>query len=223
MGHETSQESLQAPEGMPRRGFLKKGLLGGAVLALGATGLALRPGRELPLPAEGLRVLSAREYAVVEALVRRIAPVTTGFPDPTRDIPTALNVDRLLATSDSTVAKELKQLLGLFENALGGLLFGGRVTPFTRLEGAEQDRVLAEWRDSALAVRRTGYLALRTLVLGGYYGDRRAQLATGWPGQPAGLHDPSAQKWKGEGPRPQSNGSPPPGLYASNPQTKEER
>lgn len=206
---------LPPPGGLPRRGLLKKGLVGGALLALGGGGvLALRPGRPVPLPAEGLRVLSPREYAVVDALARRIAPVAVGFPDPSRDVPTALQVDRLLAAGDPGVAREVCQLLGLLESALGGLLLGGRTRPFTLLDGAEQDAVLGEWRDSGLAVRRTGYLALKTLVLGAYYGDPRAQAATGYPAAAKGLHDPGAPKWKGVGPRPVDNAAPPEGFYA---------
>lgn len=215
---------LPPPGGMPRRSLLKKGLLGGALLALGGgAALALRPGRELPLPPEGLRVLSAREYAVVDALARRMAPVAVGFPDPTRDVPTALHVDRLLAAGDAGAAREVRQLLGLLESALGGFLLGGRTQPFTQLDGAVQDAVLAEWRDSGLAVRRTGFLALKTLVLGAYYGDPRAQAATGYPNASRALHDPTAPKWKGEGPRPVDNASPPGALAADAAPAKEAR
>src|SRR5262249_13365454 len=64
---------------------------------------------------------------------------------------------------------DLVKLLGLFENALPGLLLDGRALPFTRLDPAAQDRVLEQWRDSRLVLRRSGYHALRRLCLGAYY------------------------------------------------------
>jgi hypothetical protein len=75
-------------------------------------------------------------------------------------------------------------LLGLFENALPGLLFDGRVTPFTALDPDAQDRVLESWRDSRLVLRRSGYQALRKLCLGAYYAEPRAWPALKYGGPP---------------------------------------
>jgi hypothetical protein len=101
----------------------------------------------------------------------------------------------------------VKQLLGLFESALGGLVFGGRVKPFTQLEPEEQTRVLREWQQSRLLVRRTGYSALKTLALAGYYGTSRTWQYMNYPGPPKAFHDPNAPQWKGNGqPRPDSPG-----------------
>ena len=85
------------------------------------------------------------------------------------------------AASSRARRRSCRQLLGLFENGLAGFLFGGRTRPFTRLDGPEQDRVLVEWRDSRLAVRRTGYAALRTLVLAGYYQSPHRLAGRGLP------------------------------------------
>ena len=50
-----------------RRSLLKKGLFGGAVLAVGGAGfLASRGTKRVALPPEGLKVLSEDEYAVVK-------------------------------------------------------------------------------------------------------------------------------------------------------------
>ena len=65
---------------------------------------------------------------------------------------------------------ELRQLLELFENALASFLFGGRTRPFTApRRPTSRTQVLHEWLTAALALRRTGYAALRTLVIAGYY------------------------------------------------------
>lgn len=184
--------------GIPRRRFLQGGLLGGALLALGGTGLALRSSRLVPLPPEGLRVLSPAQYAVMDAFVRRMVPPHAGFPSH-EEVRTALNADRLLAGVQPEAQQELRQLLDLFESALAGLLLAGRTTPFTRLSPEAQDAVLADWRDSRLALRRTGFQALRALAAGAYYGSPLTWAAVGYPGPPRGLHDPTAPVWKGGG------------------------
>lgn len=156
--------------------------MGGALLALGGLGaLSLRKGPPRDLPREGLGVLDAREYAVMAALAARIVPDRPGFPT-VEELSTAVAADALLQKMDASVRAEMKQLLRLFENALTNALFGGRPRPFTSLSPPTQDEVLREWRDSRLEVRRTGYQALRGLVLAAYYGDARTWAAVGYPG-----------------------------------------
>jgi hypothetical protein len=185
-----------------RRGFLQKGLFGGAILALGGGAfLATRPSLELPLPPEGLLVLSAREFALLQALAGRFIPVRSGFPS-VEEMRVAYSCDRILAQVDETALHELKQLMMLFENALPNFVFGRRTKPFTALTGEDQDTVLGEWSRSSLTLRRTGLLALRGLVMAAYYGNAKTWVAVGYPGPPQGLYDPNAPVWKGEGSRP---------------------
>lgn len=197
------------PKGAPnsRRGFLKKGLFGGLLLALGGGGwLATRRGAQVPMPG-GLQVLNAAEYAVMWAIVQRFAPAHEGFPSPDT-LKTAVACDGIIALLEEVTQAELKQLLMLFENALPNFLFGGRSSPFTQLDPVEQDQVLAEWRDSRLTLRRTGYRALRGLAIAAYYGNTATWSAVGYPGPLPGIHDPTAPVWKGGAePRPVGNGS----------------
>lgn len=190
-----------------RRGVLKKGFFGGLILALGGgTWLFTRRGVEVTLPS-GVTSLNAQEYAVVLALVRRFAPQGGNFPSP-ESLSTGAAVDRIFGMLEETTRVELKQLLMLFENALPNFLFGGRTSPFTTLDATEQDAVLGEWRDSRLIVRRTGYNALRGLVLAAYYGNKQTWPAVGYPGPLPGIHDPGAPVWKGgDDPRPLGNGT----------------
>jgi hypothetical protein len=194
------------PAGQARRSILKRGLVGGAVLALGGgTALFLRQGKEWELPPEGLLTLSPREYAVVMALAARMVPVSGEFPSLDK-VRVGFNADRILTQVDPTALKEMKQLLNLFENALPNFLFGFRFSPFTQLRDAEQDEVIGEWSRSTLTVRRTGHTALRGLVLAAYFVKRETWAAVGYPGPP-NLHDPDAPVWKGNGlPRPPSPG-----------------
>lgn len=189
-----------------RRGFLKKGLFGGLLLAVGGgTWLAFKRSAQVELPT-GLKVLDARRYAVVRALVERFIPARQDFPPP-ESLGTAKAVDAIMAMVDDSSRVELNQLLMLFENALPNFLFGLRTTPFTQMSPDEQQAVLNEWMTSRLALRRTGYLALRTIVMSAYYGNPATWPATGYPGPPPGIYDPNAPLWKGNGEaRPMGNG-----------------
>jgi hypothetical protein len=154
-----------------RRDFLKKGLLGGIMLALGGTGLLLYPGRHLAAPTQALKVLDERAFQVMVAIAARVVP----YPGADAVV-IAQAVDTALSCTAPESQSDLVKLLGLFENALPGLLLDGRAAPFTRLDPEAQDRVLTRWRDSRLVLRRSGYHALRRLCLGAYYADPSA-----WP------------------------------------------
>jgi len=197
-----------APAGLSRRSLVKRGLLGGALLAAGGAGfLALRSGASVSVPADGLLVFTPAQFAVLDALARRMVRPRHGWPS-VDQVGVARAADRIAARVEPSARKELQQLLGLFENGLAGFLFGGRTRPFTRLEGAEQDAVLTEWRDSRISVRRTGYAALRTLVLAGYYQSPAVWPPMGYGGPPRIFEDgPSLPEWHGgDEPRPDGNG-----------------
>ena len=197
------------PRGAPdtRRGFLKKGFFGGLVLALGAGGyLFTRRSAPVQIPG-GLRVLNASEYAVMWAIVQRCVPAREGFPAPDT-IGTAVAADGIISMLEEVTQGEIKQLLMLFENALPNFLFGMRTEPFSQLDPGEQDQVLAEWRDSRLTLRRTGYRALRGIAIAAYYGNNATWPAVGYGGPPPGIYDPNAPLWKGgDMPRPLGNGT----------------
>jgi len=193
------------PRSPSRRSLLKRGLLGGGLLFIGGfTWLGTRgTQRGAPSP-KPLSVLTDDEYAVMQAIAARIVAPAPDAP-PLGDA--VWTVDQLLAVAPVETQKEVKQLLGLFENALGNLLFGGRATPFTHLDPADQTRVLREWQQSRLLLRRTGYSALKTLALAGYYASPRTWAYMNYPGPPSAFHDPNAPVWKGGGqPRPDSPG-----------------
>src|SRR4051812_9544831 len=67
--------------GMQRRTFLKRGLLGGAVLAVGGVGaLAAYPSRVKYAPTEPLRVLNPRTFNIMASVAARV--VTAEGADP---------------------------------------------------------------------------------------------------------------------------------------------
>ncbi|MFL5319558.1 MAG: gluconate 2-dehydrogenase subunit 3 family protein [Myxococcaceae bacterium] len=194
------------PGGKARRGFLRKGLFGGALLALGGAGfLATRSTKSVPLPQGGLKVLSESEFAVVSAICARCLPPRKNFP-PQDELSVPEGFDAVLSRADEGVQKELKQLIGLFENGLANAVFGLRFKPFTQLSASAQDEVLHEWETSRLTIRRTGFQALRTIVMAAYYGNPKTWTAVGYPGPPP-MNDPNAPVWKGGSePRPEGPG-----------------
>jgi hypothetical protein len=172
---------------VPRRGFLKKGLVGGALLFIGGgAGLALRgtkPGNPARKP---LRLLSAGEYAVLAAIAARVVPGDGAAPAwPTAEAADcAGKIDALLARCHPDVGQDFKRLLGLFENGLAGLFIQGSPTPFTRLDPAGQDARLEAWRRSRVTLLRSGYQALVRLVHATYFSTPEVYPVIGYPGPP---------------------------------------
>lgn len=164
---------------MNRRSFLKKGLLGGALLALGGAGLALAPTRHLASPTSALLVLDERAFQILVAVAARIVPIAGAD-----HVAIAQGVDLALSRAAPESQSDLVKLLGLFENALPGLLLDGRALPFTRLDAEAQDKVLASWRDSRITLRRGGYQALRKLCLAAYYAEEKTWKAIRYNGPP---------------------------------------
>src|SRR2546421_313381 len=66
-------------------------------------------------------------------------------------------------------AKDLKQLLALFDNALFSFVSGGPARPFTQLSASEQDEHLRAWQTSRLAIKRTGFQAMKRLTCAIYF------------------------------------------------------
>lgn len=168
-----------------RRSVLQAGLIGTAVMAVGGVSLALRSTVMRATPAVGLRVLSLKEYSVLVAVAERICPAAgDGAPGATA-LGVAATIDHRLASAEKDVQGAIKLLLGIFENALTGALFGERFAPFTKLDAAAQDRVLSQWRASTVAFRRTAFGALNGLIASTYYGDARTWQRLGYDGPPS--------------------------------------
>jgi len=107
---------------------------------------------------------------------------------PAGPLPAEVNVaekaDAFLAPLDPGSAKDLKQLLMLFDNALFSVVMGGPPRPFTQMSPDEQDRHLRSWATSRLAIRRTGFQALKRLAAAIYFGSPETYASVGYPGPP---------------------------------------
>lgn len=165
-----------------RRRVLQTGLLGLGVLAVGGVTLVERATR-LREPRRPLRALTPAEFSVVAAIADRVCPAHGAFIS-SADADVAERVDELLANAEPGLTAELRQLIRLFENALTSFAFGLRPRPFTQMSPADQDAVLAAWRDSRLNLRRTGFKALTGLVSAAYYSNPLTYAAVAYPGPP---------------------------------------
>lgn len=177
----------QAPSGFERRRFLKRGLLGGALLLVGgAVPLALRSTRLGKPPLRPLKLLSVEEHAIFAAVAARLAPGDGAGPTwPTAEaLDCAGKMDALMARVHPDVGAELRKLLRLFESALFGLVIAGTPTPFTACTPAQMDARLEAWRHSRITVLRSGYQALKRLAHATYYSSPELYALSGYPGPP---------------------------------------
>jgi hypothetical protein len=165
---------------MDRRTFIRRGLFGGILLAVGGSfGLALWPSDQRLRPRRPLLALDERQFAVLAAVAARTVIAPRADP-----IEIAHRVDQQMSTAVPEARGDFGKLLLLFENALAGLLLNGHYRPFTRLGPSGQDEVLASWRDSHLTVLRSGYATLRKLTQAAFYAFPESWEDTGYPGPP---------------------------------------
>jgi hypothetical protein len=165
---------------MNRRTFIRRGLFGGFLLAVGGSiGLAVWPTDKRARPRRALVALDERQFAILAAVAGRMVQVPGADP-----IEIAHRVDAQMAAAYPEARSDFTKLLLLVDNALAGLLLDGRPKPFTRLGPATQDDVLVSWRESRLVVRRSGYAVLRKLTQAAHWGAPEAWAETGYPGPP---------------------------------------
>ena len=165
--------------GNSRRRFLRRTLLGGALLTLGGIVGRHLSGYHLPPEiAARLRVLSPKEYVILAAACRRLlAPDEAGAPD-IEAIEVVNLIDDYLARVDPAICDDVKALLHVLEH--GTAL--ATLSRFTHLDAADQDAVLDAWQTSRIDLRRRGFAALKSLAMLGYYDDPRTFAILGYGG-----------------------------------------
>jgi hypothetical protein len=194
-----------------RRSFLKKGLLGGALLAVGGlTVTALRKGKPGPAPERPLVNLPVEVFPIAVAVVARLIPKPEGA------VEHVYVLDAGLANLPPAVAADFIKIFGLLENGLAGLLTRGSATPFTLLDAAGQDAALGAWRDSPVALLTSAYNAIRKMTLGSYYADLARARAFGYLGPAFEKPGPGPELPRGPLSAPFIVGGPHPELGANN-------
>jgi|GEM_PF-242295 len=203
------QRVLLPGEKEGRREFLKKGLLGALILAVGGGAWLFTRRTRAQRSLEGpFQVLSAEEATVVLAVANRLVPERVGFPRPL-DVGVPRKVDAILAMAHPATQKEARQLLRLFENALTGVVFEGQLRTFTSSSPEEQDERLRGWATSRITLRRTGYRALKRLVYAAYYASPETWPVIGYAGPPDLPSLPPARNREAERPEATARQAPP--------------
>jgi hypothetical protein len=165
-----------------RRHALGVGLAGGALLALGGLGLALKASR-LREPKRPLLMLTPTQFSVIAAICERVNPGGDGFP-PASELLVAEDIDVLLSTVHPGLAAELQQAMDLVENALANMVLEGNWETFTASPPEAQDAIWASWAASDLETRRTVYKALTGLATATYWANPKIWDAVGYAGPP---------------------------------------
>ena len=164
--------------GLERRTVLR---LLGVVAAAGVlpAGCAGVPDSLAPGDGAALGTLSARNYAVFTAAALRIVGPSGAPLISTRAVDVGRLADAWLARTP-VLAAPVGQALTLLEFGTWPLL--GKVRPFTALDDAGRDRVLADCMTSGLELKRSVFRGVRSLVLLAFYGHPASRSATGYPG-----------------------------------------
>lgn len=163
-----------------RRGFLKKGLIGGALLSASAAALSLWPQkRQDGVPTPPLKVLNEGAFWTMVAIAGRVIPADGNA------VKVATAVDQALSYVSKEAQRDLNTLLGLFENGVAGVFLGGSAKPFTQRSPEDQDHALDNWATSKVALLRGGVGALRKLALASHYGDPSSWKLMGYQGPPS--------------------------------------
>ncbi len=164
---------------MDRRRFLKRGLLGGALLVVGGGTLALRSTSSAVLPKGELLALDPKVFPVLVAVAARM--VSAPEKDP---VAVAQAVDLALAFQSPEARGDINRVLALLENGLFGLVTRASPRLFTELDPEQQDRALASWQTSRLTLLRGAFTALKRLCLGAHYASLENARSIGYPGPP---------------------------------------
>ena len=148
-----------------RRGFLMRAGCAAAAACLPA-GCRDAPGGAGPPPGVSLELLSPRGYVVLNAAAERIAGPIGAPLVRERRVDPAAHAERFLAGAPE-LATPLGQALLVLEFAVWPLV--SKLRPFTALDSAARDAVLAELMRSRLALGRAVFAGVRSIAVLGLY------------------------------------------------------
>jgi hypothetical protein len=167
---------------MQRRTWLKFGLVGGALVALGGGMLAwVRPGwTDGRLTAQGRELFAAVARAVLEGILPDVGAAATATTRPLQG-----QLDRLEATVQAmpaVVQAEIADLTALLLHPAGRYVLLGLGVDWSQATVADLRPVMQGLRESRLALRQQTYHALRDLTNAAYFADASAWGFIGYPG-----------------------------------------
>lgn len=165
-----------------RRTLLKAGVAGGAALLVArwayTTTSAGAPTAN-GLDADARAILAA----VTPVMLEGALPTGTEAALALRE---ALDgAEQAIAGLPPAVRKEIEELFSLLAFAPTRCLVAGVWRPWPEAGRESIAAFLASWRTSRFALLRSAYGALHQIILGAWYGNRRAWAAIGYPGPPS--------------------------------------
>jgi len=152
-------------EEIGRRAALRRTLTGASLLA-GATLLPTGCSGYPEAPA-GVHVLTAKELAVVRAVMDTFVPVTADGMLSVDDVGAPLNFDRTLRTATPKVRKELGQLFLIVEH--GPIVFARKLSRFTSMSPEDRRAYIDGLMRSDSPFQKTVWIVLKKIALGSYY------------------------------------------------------
>lgn len=165
-----------SPPRITRRQFVWFAVVGAAGAA--AARVTLRP-RPVHLAPPGLRVLDETDWAVLRAVCEAFLP--PGVRDDTGVLTEVVaRADRYLAQLPPALQRRRSTLLRAVEH--GPVVFTREAIRCSAMSIDQRTAYLATWAESRLAVRRTGFAALKHLAMLGYYTRESAWPAIGYSG-----------------------------------------
>ena len=187
--HNLKERALVGPARMQRtlitsrRKFLKRTLDGVVFLTVAK----LLPHDFVFAQADGsvrndLRYFSPKEYLILQAVAERMVdPALPGNPT-VKEIDVAKRADQFVAAADQEIQDQFHQLLTVFNAPFFTFLFDLRFSSFINMAPEDKDSYLEDWMTSNLALRRTGFQALKRLCLSMFYTDSRSWKEIGYEG-----------------------------------------
>lgn len=163
----------------------RRAFLSGGVKAAGV--LALLPGMSLGCAAEDvarapsdLRVLTASEWTVLDAVGDAFVPAGGAFEAGARSVDLATRIDAFVAEESPALLAGLATALLLVERV--SPLLTGSLAPFSRLDEAGRTACLEALCASRIGALRDAFAGMKTLCLFAFYSADASWPALGYDG-----------------------------------------
>lgn len=164
-----------------RRRFLKSGVLGALLLAVGGAFY-----RAVQAPASAPRfILDGDARAVLAAIVPAMlgAALPSAAAQRSSAIAAAIaGVEQAIRCLPLATQKEVQDLLGLLAVAAVRRLMAGVAAGWADADAQQVAAFLQRWRTHRFALMQTAYHALHDLILGAWYAQPANWAAIGYPG-----------------------------------------
>lgn len=171
---------------MNRRGFLKTGVVGSAVLASGAAWMFWRDH-----DSSNTAAVAQQQQRRIDRIIGAVAPVILAGTLPADSVPrgqalqrVSEDVGHVIANFTPPVRSEVHELFALLDIGIARRLLTGIASDWPSADPVEVTAFLERWRRSRFETLQSGYHALHDLVLGAFYASPATWTAIGYAGPP---------------------------------------